>query len=182
MNKEQNIENLSDTQFLKLFSKASGMTEDRLIQIIKETILETLPLPPAEIERRKKERQKDTEKRERDNEKRMDQVRRAQADAIRTEEDREEDDEEYPLLAIPEEKGKSKKPDCEPGNKWHDELGRFSDKKSASSWSNQFNKTKRGDCKTGVRKVNPARATKIPCGSHPDAKGVRCKTGKKRTR
>jgi hypothetical protein len=74
---------------------------------------------------------------------------------------------------IDEEKGKNKKPGCSKGNPWRTTDGTFGTPKNATSWSLQ-NIKGGSDCRSGVRKANPARATKIPCGR----KGPnRCKDG-----
>jgi len=79
------------------------------------------------------------------------------------------------LLAQPvdEEKGEFKKPACSKGSPWRKSDGTFGDKDNATSWSLQ-NIKGGGHCRSGARKANPSRATKLPCGR----KGkYRCKDG-----
>jgi hypothetical protein len=73
-----------------------------------------------------------------------------------------EEDEEDEVLEASKKKKKGKK-NCVPGAVWHDELGRFTDKADAKSFSLQFSKSD-ADCRGGVAKMPGQRFTKIPCG------------------
>jgi hypothetical protein len=131
---KHNLNELSNEQFIEVLSRASGLDTEQMNQIIYNAILETMPLPPAELKRRQKEREQDTEERSRDNEKMMKKVRQTQADAIRNEQNcgddgkLEDTEEEHPLLASP-------KMEDQP---YHDADGRFTDKKNAKCYSYQW--------------------------------------------
>ena len=78
------------------------------------------------------------------------------------------------------EEAKKKKPNCSKGNVWHDENGRFTDKKGAKSYSLQWVKGG-SDCKSGAARMPGQRFTKLPCGrrsKHSQNKAkYKCKDG-----
>ena len=81
---------------------------------------------------------------------------------------------------IDEASKKKTKPNCSPGNVYHDEDGRFTDKADADVYSLQFVKGG-SDCKRGVARMPGQRFTRLKCGRKskhgPGKAKYKCKDG-----
>ena len=89
----------------------------------------------------------------------------------------------YLQEAVITEASKPKKPDCESGNKWHDEDGKFTSKKDAKSWAGGYDSEGKTDCTYGKFKTKgdgKKLITRHSCGKDEDGVGkhpYKCKNG-----
>ena len=153
-----------------------------------EELEETEKLAPAELRKRQSEKASETKKRQRE---RNSQHRREKWISGALEEaDIGAEGKQAPKKPIRitigakkdevEEAKKKEKKNCSPGAVYHDDRGRFTDKKNAASYSLQF-VPGGSDCKSGVAKMPGQRFTKSPCGRRSKHSGkkapYKCKDG-----